>query len=648
MKRRIALLLASVTLLFGASASAQKEARFDAQAFRPAAPPRDLVMVQKSEIQGHLSPAGGIFWDVSLNPLAVINQNSGETVKAVAARLQIVGLVSMGLWDIFDVSLAVPVIPWQTGDELHTLGSEGTVKTPALGDLRLSPRIAFPLSNWFGSFNKYAGKINRQDDVKSGFGLALAGDINFPTGNQMAFASDGVMTGGVRLIADYRFGFGLLLATNLGVWIRPDYEFAGTEVGDQAQFGVAAEAYLIQKWGISVIGEVYGYPSLTKFPEDPLQVPAEVLLGLRFQTSNGVTVTVGGSFGAACGWGSPALRFFNGIIVTPKSSREQEEIDRIKQRDKEDPDGDGLIEKADRCPNEAGPPENKGCPDWDGDGDGVVDREDECPDLGASKNGKGGCPLARVVNDEIVIADQVHFALDKDIILDESQVILDDVAMVMINNPEIREVRIEGHTDVRASDAYNMNLSQRRVNSVMNALIARGIDPSRLSAKGYGHTVPIYDDATCNRADEDLSAECLKMTSANRRVVFHILRYGAPQARPLSGVSGGGSVLPYREGVLPKGETVLPKGGSTLPSQGVLKNDSTLGSEGVLQGGGETVLPNAGSGSNLPSNTNVLPRAGTPGAAPPPKTPAPDAAPKPTAPAPEPPPKTAPPPKDAK
>src|SRR5262249_3900877 len=160
--------------------------------------------------------------------------------------------------------------------------------------------------------------------------------------------------------------------------------------------------------------EVYGYPSLTKFPDQPAQIPAEFLLGARWQGAHGVSVTLGGSFGAACSFGAPSFRLWSSITWQPEKSREQGEINRIKEPDAADPDHDGLIGDADHCPNVAGRPENFGCPDTDTDGDGVVDREDECPDIPGGKHGKKGCPTAYIKGDEIVILDEVHFATDKD------------------------------------------------------------------------------------------------------------------------------------------------------------------------------------------------------------------------------------------
>ena len=616
---RRAVVLGSLAALLTSQAARAQEKRFDAETFRPSGAPRDLVMVQKSEVIGNLSPVVGLYADLAFNPLNfVINDSTNQTVKAVTAGLTLTPIAGIGFFNWIDVTAAIPLVAWQTGDNLRDIGSEGSVSSSSMGDIRLQARAAIPY-------------FNRKDEVKSGFGLAVAGNITLPTGSVANFTGDGQVTGGPVLIADYRFGFGLLVAANAGLWLRPGGEFAGFKLGNMGSFGVAAEQYVVQSKGISVIGEVYGYPSLSKFPNTPSQVPAEVLLGVRWQSKKGISITAGGSFGAACGFGAPALDLFTSITWQPGNSREQEEIDRLQQRDEDDPDHDGLIGDADRCPNAAGPPENLGCPDTDTDGDGIIDRLDECPDLPQGPHGKNGCPMAYVKGDEIVITDQVHFATDKDIILDGSKSTLSEVARVLVDHPEIREMVIEGHTDVRASDAYNMNLSQRRVNSVMRYLTTQeGIDPQRLTAKGFGHSAPVYDDAMCLGPDESLSATCKTMTSKNRRVVFRILRRGAPPPRPITGAPDGNS------SVLPNKDMVLPSAGE---SGGVLHHGGALPSKSVLPG---SVLPEAGSNAGLPQQTKalpekgVLPRQGTSrgdgGAAPkPPESPAPKKPPAPKA-----------------
>lgn len=514
----IRLLLCSCALVIGAqSAYAQPEGRFDAQVFRPSAAPRDLVMVEKSETIGHLSPTVGIYQDFALDPLVLVF-GSDQTVEAVGARLQITALAGIGLFDWMDLRLAVPFVGWQTSDNLRSVGTEGQVRSNSVGDMRLSARVAIP-------------GVNRRHR-NSGLGMALVGTLNLPTGDDMAFAGDGVLTGGVSLIADYRINAGAVITANLGVWLRPERQFASVGIGNMASFGLAAETYIVQRWGLSVLGGVYGYPSLTSLPDSHGQIPAEALMGLRWQGKHGITWTFGGSFGAACGFGAPALRLFNGLTWTPSASREQEHIDRILLRNAHDPDHDGMTSDRDSCPNMAGPVENRGCPDVDRDGDGWVDREDECPDLPGGERGRRGCPGAYIKGDEIVIRDKVHFATNRDVILETSKPILEDVAMVLLEHMDIEEVRIEGHTDVRASDAYNMRLSQKRVSSVKRYLVQRGVDESRMKAAGYGHSRPLYDDSECDMPDEELSEDCRFMTSENRRVVFRIMRRGLRRTPP--------------------------------------------------------------------------------------------------------------------
>ncbi len=611
MKRWFASVSAALALVAAAPDASAETGRFDAQTFRPSAAPRDLVMVRKSEIIGHVSPVVGLFSDLSFDPLILLDKSTNDTIDVVSTRLTLTAMAGIGLWNWIDFTAALPIIAFQDGGNLRKVGTEGEVKPQALGDLRLEAKLGLPF-------------LHRKDQVKSGFGAALYGNVNLPTGDVMAFAGDGVVTGGGGVVLDYRFNFGLLVAANGGVWLRPDRQFASTRVGNMASFGVAAEMYVLQRYGISVMGEVFGYPSMVSFPEDPAQIPAEGLLGIRWQSKWGLTVTVGGSFGAACSFGAPGLRLWSSITFQPKSSREQQEINRLMEKDSLDPDKDGLIGDADRCPQAPGRPENQGCPDSDTDGDGVNDREDDCPDLPSNARGKGGCPGAFVKGDEIVIMDQVHFATDKDIILDESKPMIEDVAQVMIRYPEIREIVIEGHTDIRAGDTYNKALSQRRVNSVQRYLEARGIDPSRIKAVGYGHSQPEYDDSSCTGPDEQLTPTCRFMTSKNRRVKFKITKRGAPPPKAITGADGSNTALPTKQnilpgtdaGTLPTKENVLENREKGLPDKGdggagVLpgKDGGVLPNQGVLPRSEEKQLPKSEE-KQLPKQDTVLPKDG--------------------------------------
>jgi len=183
-----------------------------------------------------------------------------------------------------------------------------------------------------------------------------------------------------------------------------------------------------------------------------------------------------------------------------------------------DSDGDGIKNLADKCPEKAedldGFEDEDGCPELDNDRDGIVDADDQCPnEPGLAKD--NGCPPKeqKVVREaeRIKILDKVFFETGKSTIREESFDLLEQVALVLRSNPEIKKVEIGGHTDDRGGDAMNLELSQARAEAVKNFLVEQGIDTSRLLAKGYGETMPV-DVRTSKQA-----------RARNRRVEFNIL-----------------------------------------------------------------------------------------------------------------------------
>jgi outer membrane protein OmpA-like peptidoglycan-associated protein len=96
---------------------------------------------------------------------------------------------------------------------------------------------------------------------------------------------------------------------------------------------------------------------------------------------------------------------------------------------------------------------------------------------------------------ERIILEGVNFETAKTTLLLESKTILDQVAVSLLANPEV-EVAIHGHTDNIGGARYNMQLSIGRAESVKNYLSSKGIDPKRITTRGYGFTKPIADNAT--------------------------------------------------------------------------------------------------------------------------------------------------------
>jgi outer membrane protein OmpA-like peptidoglycan-associated protein len=94
-----------------------------------------------------------------------------------------------------------------------------------------------------------------------------------------------------------------------------------------------------------------------------------------------------------------------------------------------------------------------------------------------------------VRDNKIVINEKVQFAFDSAKILPESFDLLNEVAKVIKENPQIKEILVEGHASAEGSDSHNMDLSKRRAKSVMDYLVKQGkIDKKMLKSQGFGET----------------------------------------------------------------------------------------------------------------------------------------------------------------
>jgi outer membrane protein OmpA-like peptidoglycan-associated protein len=195
-----------------------------------------------------------------------------------------------------------------------------------------------------------------------------------------------------------------------------------------------------------------------------------------------------------------------------------------------DTDGDGVVDILDKCPNtpvEArGFVDKNGCP-LDTDGDGVPDYKDKCPNTPVEARGfvdKNGCPLD---SDGDGIPDYLHkskvrevaptknhpeikkevkslfqkalqgiqFETGKYVIMPVSYKILNQIAGVLIANPTY-VVEIRGHTDNAGRHEANMLLSTKRAEAVMKYLVNKRVEANRMTAKGYGDTLPIVSNKT--------------------------------------------------------------------------------------------------------------------------------------------------------
>lgn len=146
--------------------------------------------------------------------------------------------------------------------------------------------------------------------------------------------------------------------------------------------------------------------------------------------------------------------------------------------------------------------------DVDTDGDGIVDRLDRCPQLaGVASN--GGCPE---IKKEVRVIFQkalqgIQFETAKFIIKPLSYVILEHVVRVLSENPNYM-VEVQGHTDNQGLADKNQILSENRAKAVREYLISKGIDANRLTSNGYGQLRPVAPNTT------------IEGRAKNRRVEF--------------------------------------------------------------------------------------------------------------------------------
>jgi outer membrane protein OmpA-like peptidoglycan-associated protein len=111
----------------------------------------------------------------------------------------------------------------------------------------------------------------------------------------------------------------------------------------------------------------------------------------------------------------------------------------------------------------------------------------------------------------IQIKQKIQFKTNSDEIDPVSFNLCDEIAAVIVEHAELKQVEIQGHTDDRGKRDYNIDLSERRASSVRRYLVDAGVESSRLTAKGFGPDKPLAPNITTGGR------------AKNRRVEFVIL-----------------------------------------------------------------------------------------------------------------------------
>ena len=542
-----------MTLAMGVSSTASAQ-QIDLNQFRPAELATDGFATSTPDGQGHLRFGFQVWLDYSDDPLRL----SGVDVvdKQFTGHL----MLNLGLADHIVLFVDMPY---------HFIIEEFGQRESNLGDLYFGARFNFfgtredifqigaqatmtiNTASLASSNQSFAGQVDKSPYLGGWFELLL----NFNAGDHVRIpiqAGYKLSTQGQTVTADLFVGNEFTYGGGVLVMLGSD------------RFMISAEAF----------GRTAANKTVSFWTKE--ETPVEVLGGFKWLPKFGFTLGVGGSAGVTSGYGAPDWRVFamlgytmpaeekapdadgdgiqddldmcpteaedmdgfededgcpdldndgDGIAdVDDKCPNDPEDMDGFEDEDGcPDPDneGDGILDVDDQCPNDPGPPENNGCPDPDRDGDGVPDRIDNCPDQPGTVENQG-CQAKQLVvigEDQLEILEKVYFRKGSAKLQKRSWALLDNVAAVLIAHPEIKKIRVEGHSDKSGSLNYNMILSKKRANTVVRYLVGRGqVSRSRLVAVGYGPKKPLIENP--KSAEE---------AALNRRVEFHIVDKQEPK-----------------------------------------------------------------------------------------------------------------------
>ncbi len=550
MTRVVGLGVLALTVMIAAPARA--EVNFNVEAFRPSPHINDMWTIRTNDAADHLKWRVGLMLNYGSNPL-VYDLASGED-GVITGQLAADISASISLWKYVSLGLDIPLFLYNGSDSKGVVGA-ADVSAFSMGDITIDPKVII------------------LDSKTYGFGVGVALPLTVPTAMRGNFTGEAGVTFTPTLILDM-YVKGWKLALNTGYRVRKDQRLSILKVDDEFHLGGGLTAPL-WKENLYAIGEINTYTSASSFFSEGNNNRVEGDLGMRYVMDNGLTFGLGGGGSFTKGYGSVGYRVFGEVAYWPKYTppddtdgdginddvdkcptqkedpdgfqdqdgcpdpdddgdgipdvgdkcpRKAEDKDRFQDEDgcpDPDNDGDGILDMLDQCPNKAedkdGWTDKDGCPDPDNDGDGILDVDDKCPNEKEVFNGLDdgdGCPdkaKVEITAKKIEILEKVNFKTGKATIMKDSFDLLDQVANVFIQYPRIKKVQVEGHTDDRGSAKSNKKLSQRRADAVVKYLVAKGVEPGRLVAVGFGEDKPVADNGTPDGR------------ALNRRVEFNIL-----------------------------------------------------------------------------------------------------------------------------
>jgi outer membrane protein OmpA-like peptidoglycan-associated protein len=549
-----ALLVALASGSAGAQTVSDRPAAFNLQLFEPAPSSRSMLTVDLPAVAPHLAVTAGLW----VNHAPSVLRADGRDL--VSSATQVEAQVALGLFQLFEVGFALPLVHQTVTSFSGTCGRPGVTTCPtlgddashtSLGDLRFFTKVPLLRGQW---------------------PVAVRVGVAFPSGNDGAYAGAAYWSLSPTLLASHAFG-ALTVAANLGARLNESNASPYLSVNDELTASIGLRYDF--SWRVAILAE-----GLVRVPLDAADAgrfnrrafvaanttpSAEVFLAASVGVTRAINAYVGLGKGLSEGYGASDVRGFAGLRLTVERqpcAYGPEDADGFRDDDfcaDPDNDEDGVPDELDRCPNDAedrdGVLDEDGCADPDNDGDGIPDDRDRCPvdpeDFDRFQNDDGcpdldndhdrvadivdhcpdeaedvdnfqdddGCPepgpdalVVTRTDSRLLVSQRIYFDYDSDTIRDVSFPVLDEVAAAIRRNDDIQRLRVEGHTDQAGTPEYNLDLSFRRARAVVEYLTAHGVARNRLEFQGFGQQAPV---AELNSPDA---------ASLNRRVEFTIVQ----------------------------------------------------------------------------------------------------------------------------
>lgn len=566
-RKSLTLALVTATAGLGLTARDAQAQGYAVNRFEPSERGSEWFANESLDLRGNARPAFGIVGDYQYRPLVTYNGNDDVKKSVVRNMLTLHAGGAINLFGRLRLAVSMPFV-------LHTDGhsdrlTDGTflqspTEAQAFGDLRFgadfrllgehgdAAQLVIGGQVWVptGREASYAGDGKWRIEPH----VALAGDIAFVTyaakvGYAYRAKHEELGTSNIGSQLDFSGAVGFRLTEGGRLVIGPEV-FGSTVTSDPGAKratpleGLIGSHYGITKdWRIGAgvgTGLTRGYgspefrgllsidwmPAIEKAAAPPPSERTDRDRDGIFDDEDACPDVYGVKSSDPAKNGCPADRDGDGV---PDDQDACPDVPGIKTADPKtngcpsDRDKDGIVDEKDACPDEAGPasddPAKNGCPIKDTDKDGILDPEDACPTEPGPKDPdpkRNGCPKAFVKDGQIKILDQVKFKTGKADIEPgrDSLDVLEAVQKVLADHPEIKKIRVEGHTDNTGGAALNKKLSGDRAAAVVTWLGAHGIDKSRLTSQGFGPDRPIETNTTEEGRRQ------------NRRVEFHIAEEG--------------------------------------------------------------------------------------------------------------------------